>query len=130
VPNSKKRRRKMGNHTRIFLLGIIFLALIVPNYVLAENKLAWDAPTTGGEVETYSVYWRTPEGTYSDDNKKDNITETECLFNDLGSLQEKETYYFVVRAKNSAGESGDSNEVSWMVPDTTAPDPVQGVEAQ
>ena len=117
----------MGNHTRIFLLGIIFLALIIPYNVFAQSKLAWDPPITGGNVETYTVYWRTSDGTYSDEDKKDNIAETECLFNDLGSLQEKETYYFIVRASNSAGESDDSNEVSWTVPDTTAPDPVEGV---
>ena len=120
----------MRDTTRFFLLLIIILTLIIPFNVLAQSKLAWDAPTTGGDVESYSVCWRTPEGTYTNENKKDNITETECLFNSLGGLEEKTTYYFIVRANNSAGESSDSNEVSWTVPDSTAPAPVNGVCCQ
>ena len=120
----------MKNRTRILLLGMIFLVLMIPYNLLAQSKLVWDAPNTGGDVETYSVYWRTSDGIYCEENQKDNITETECPFNSLGSLEEETTYYFVVRAINSAGESDDSNEVFWTVPDTTPPSPVEGVTVE
>ncbi|MBW1767368.1 MAG: fibronectin type III domain-containing protein [Deltaproteobacteria bacterium] len=118
----------MEDKKNLLIIGLIILALIIPYSVLAAPKLIWDAPVEGGAVNAYRVYWRTSGGTYSETNKYDSGT-TECLFSVL-PLQEKITYSFIVRAVNEAGESGDSNEESWTVPDETAPGPVQGVSVE
>jgi hypothetical protein len=118
----------MRNIKRIVFFGLLLLALISPYNSYAETKLAWDPPVAGGAVDGYRVYWRTADGVYSDANSVGDIKVTECPFNSLGLLQEKTTYFFAVKAYNEAGESENSNEVSWTVPDNTAPAIVQGID--
>lgn len=100
-----------------------FIFLLLPvSEVFADPMLAWDA--SSGEVTGYKVYYGTTQGTYNQNKNVGNVTQYS-----LSSmpLTEKQTYYFVARAYNAAGESGNSNMVSWTVPDYTAPMPPQGI---
>jgi len=122
------RRCNMKNIKRMVFFGLLLFALISPYNIYAETKLAWDTPSVGGAVDGYRIYWRTTDGVYSDANSVGDIKDTEYPFNSLGLLQEKTTYFFAVKAYNQAGESEKSNEVSWTVPDNTAPSTVQGID--
>jgi Fibronectin type III domain len=100
-----------------------FIFLLLPvSEVFAAPMLAWEA--SSGEVTGYKVYYGTAQGTYNQNKNVGNVTQYS-----LSSLPltEKQTYYFVARAYNAAGESGNSNMVSWTVPDYTAPMPPQGI---
>jgi len=108
----------MRNYLVIFILMIIFL--IKPCSVFAESTLVWDA--SSGEVQGYRIYYGMTQGQY--DSSKDVGGMTQCSLFDL-PLQEGNTYYFAVKAYNTAGESGPSNEVKWVVPDTSPPGPPQ-----
>lgn len=109
--------------------GVICLILImaVPAGAFAAGSLEWDPPSTG-TVNGYKIYYGgTQGGPYS--NSQDVGAVTSYGLSNL-PLQEMNTYYFVVRAYNDAGESENSNEVSLLVPDTTPPAAPQGVTVQ
>lgn len=112
---------------KIFLTGIgTFLVTLFLFPVLAiASTLHWDA--VSGDVTGYRVYYGMTSGSYS--ANVDAGLSTEYDISSL-SLTEGATYYFIVRAYNSIGESDNSNEVSWTVPDTTAPFPPTGVACQ
>jgi predicted phage tail protein len=103
------------------VFALVFLMLPVSE-VFAGPMLAWDA--SSGEVTGYRIYYGTTQGTYNQNKDVGNVTQYS-----LSSLPltEKQTYFFVARAYNSAGESGNSNVVNWTAPDSTAPMPPQGV---
>jgi predicted phage tail protein len=107
------------------VLAVVVLAWLVPGTVFADPKLVWDA--SSGDVTGYRVYYGLSQGSYPNSQSVGNVTEYGLT---SLPLEEKKTYYFVVRAYNGAGESGDSNAVSWLVPDMTPPSPPQGVTAQ
>jgi len=107
------------------VLALVLFAWVVPNMVFADPKLVWDA--SSGDVTGYRVYYGLSQGSHPNSEDVGNVTE--CPLSNL-ELEEKKTYYFVTRAYNGAGESGDSNEVSYFVPDNTAPLPPQGVTAK
>jgi len=107
------------------ILALMILAGLVPPTIQAEPRLAWDP--SSGDVTGYRIYFGQSKGSHPDSQDVGNVTQ--YLLSKL-ALEEKKTYYFVARAYNGAGESGDSNEVSWLVPDMTAPLPPQGVTAQ
>jgi hypothetical protein len=115
----------MKNMIGFLGVGFIILLFIIPNPAFSEPKLTWD--TSSGQVDGYRIYYGTTQGTYS--SNKDVGKVTEYSLANL-SLQERKTYYFIARAYNSAGESGDSNWISWKVPDSTAPAPVQSVDVE
>jgi predicted phage tail protein len=103
------------------VVALVFLLLPVSE-VFAGSMLAWDA--SSGEVTGYKIYYGTSQGTYNQNKDVGNVTQ--YALSSL-PLTEKQTYFFVTRAYNSAGESGNSNIVSWTAPDSTAPIPPQGV---
>ena len=106
-------------------IGILVLIMVAPFSAFASPFLQWDAST--GEVTGYRVYYGTTQGgPYTGQYE---VATTSCDIANL-PLQENRTYYFVVRAYNAAGESGNSNEVAYTVPDTTPPGVPQGVNAQ
>lgn len=107
------------------ILALVILAWLTPGAVFADPRLVWDA--SSGDVTGYRVYYGLSQGSHPNSQSVGSVTE--CPLSSL-PLEEKKTYYFVTRAYNGAGESGDSNEVSWFVPDNTAPLPPQGVTAQ
>jgi hypothetical protein len=86
--------------------------------------LAWDAPAEGGQVNGYRLYYGTSAGNYH--NSVDLGTAPQ---NTISGLDEETTYHIVVRAYNEAGESPDSNTVTWESSDTTPPLPPDQVLA-
>jgi hypothetical protein len=104
----------------IFLLAsFCFLAWMAPHLSGAEPVFEWDAAT--GDVQGYKIYYGTSLGNYIYSKDVGNVTQYP-----LANLPMTEgtTYYFVVRAYNNSGESEDSNEISYTVPqvsDTTPP---------
>ncbi len=115
----------MNRKLILLLLTLVVFVWLAPTLVLAEPRLVWNP--SSGNVTGYRIYFGQTQGSHS--NSKDVGNVTQYLLSGL-TLEEKKTYYFVARAYNGAGESGDSNEVSWLVPDMTAPLPPQGVTAQ
>lgn len=100
-----------------------FIFLLLPaSEAFAGPMLAWDA--SSGAVTGYRVYYGTAQGTYNQNKDVGNVTQYSLS---TLPLTERQTYYFVARAYNAAGESGNSNMVSWTVPDSTAPMPPQGI---
>lgn len=104
--------RKLSSIIIEFLLIILFFNPLS----VSASMLQW-GPTTEG-VSGYRLYYGTSQGNYT--NSKDVGLAIEYSLSNL-PLVENSTYYFVVRAYNSAGESDDSNEISWTVPDSTPP---------
>ena len=82
----------------------------------AQVHLAWDP--SSGQVDGYRIYYGTTPGSHPTRVDVGNVTDYLVT-----GLQEATTYYFVVRAFNQYGESGDSNEISWTAPvnDATPP---------
>ena len=115
----------MGKKIVLAGLSLFLLAMVGPFTVFADPKLVWDA--SSGDVTGYRIYYGTNQQSLSENRDVGNVTEYPLY---QMPLQEKETYFFVARAYNTAGESGDSNMVSWLVPDNTAPVPPQGVIVQ
>ena len=52
-----------------FGIGLLFLLITAPYIYGAGVDLAWNAPTEGGPVEGYYLYWKTSSGSYSDANR-------------------------------------------------------------
>lgn len=92
-----------------FVLFMISLAALVTVAMAAGPKLVWDA--SSGPVDGYRVYWGTAAGVHP--NSKDVGPKLEEPISDLNGLLPGTQYFFVVRAYNTAGESGDSNEVNY-----------------
>lgn len=107
------------------ILTVILFAWVVSGAALADPRLVWDA--SSGEVTGYRVYYGLSQGSHPNNQSVGKVTE--YALSGL-PLEESRTYYFVVRAFNGAGESGDSNEISWLVSDRTPPSPPQGVTAE
>ncbi|MGA8019058.1 MAG: fibronectin type III domain-containing protein, partial [Desulfobacterales bacterium] len=68
---------------------------------------------SGVTVTGYRVYYGTQNGSYP--TKGCQVTNTSCT---VTELKDGQTYHFVARAYNSYGESGDSDPVSYSVPNT------------
>jgi Fibronectin type III domain len=111
----------MGKRLGRFVAALIILLLPVSE-VFAGPMLAWDG--SSGEVTGYKIYYGTAQGTYNQNKDVGSVTQYPL---DTLPLTERQTYFFVARAYNAAGESGNSNMVSWTVPDYTAPMPPQGI---
>lgn len=77
----------------------------------ASVRFAWNA--SEGTVTGYRIYYGTTQGSYPNRVEVGNETE-----HTVDGLDDGVTYYFVVRAYNDYGESGNSNVVQWPEPDT------------
>jgi hypothetical protein len=115
----------MNRKLILLVLGLFAFVWLAPPMVLAEPTLVWNP--SSGDVTGYRIFFGQAQGSHPSSKDVGNVTQ--YPLSGL-TLEEKKTYYFVARAYNGAGESGDSNEVSWLVPDMTAPLPPQGVTAQ
>jgi len=113
---------------RLIFIGtaILMFFAFVPFIHAAGVDLAWDAPTAGGAVAGYKVYWKAAGGSYSDANSMSVIGNRSCT---VSGLDETRQYYFIVKAYNDAGMSPASNEVTWSYSDATPPIQVKGVQA-
>jgi hypothetical protein len=97
----------------MLLNGIVFASVTYG----ADLTLAWDPNPTA--PDGYRLYYSTSNTSFSQYKEVAyNTTQTTVT-----GLSENTTYYFVVRAFNADGESGNSNLVSWQYtpPDTIAP---------
>lgn len=103
----------------------LMLTLALPLTAFAAPRLAWDPST--GQVDGYKIYYGTSSGHYT--GSRDVGLVTEYPLTNL-NLTEKQTYFFVAKAYNTAGESAGSNEVSYTVPDNTPPSIPTGVSVQ
>ncbi len=90
----------------LVLFLVFFTALV--SIAFAGPKLVWEASTG---ADGYRVYWGTASGSHP--NSKDVGDSLEEPLSGLNGLSPGVEYFFVVRAYNSAGESGDSNEVNY-----------------
>ena len=80
------------------------------NSATAEVKLTWDKVSN---ANSYNIYCSEFPGITKDNGKKVlNVPNPPATVPDLSRGR---TYYFVVTAENSYGESGESNEVSHYV---------------
>lgn len=108
----------------IFIFWVIIVLLFMTSIVLDlawgqdlgyldpdKEVLTWDEPTTGGPVEGYRLYWGPETGLYSTHSV--DITGTRIPMSSLGLAQGLRVY-MVCRAYNSVGESGDSNEITFI----------------
>lgn len=102
-----------------YRIGIAILLLImaipVAGYALCEVTLQWDANTPA--PDGYFVFGRAEGQNYNYDEPwwSGDDTFTQCT---IDELDEKTTYYFVVRAYEDDDMSGDSNEVSFTHSDS------------
>ncbi|UCE34982.1 MAG: fibronectin type III domain-containing protein [Deltaproteobacteria bacterium] len=78
-----------------------------------DITLAWDASSS--DVDGYRAFYREPGHSYDYSQPAWEGWETTCT---IYGLDEETTYYFVVRAYNDLGESGNSNEASSADPGT------------
>ena len=91
----------MGRNTTFF--GIFTLLIFIVGFysnALGET-LTWNAST--GEVTGYRLYYGTSAESYTQNTDVGNVTSYST---DFLPLTEGTSYYFVVTAYNSAGESG------------------------
>lgn len=107
-----------------FMVLLSALLLFLPQVSIGAS-LAWDPPS--GDVTGYKVYYSTTQSAFANFLDVGNVTQ--CSL-DHFPLEEKNTYYFVVSAYNSAGESGYSNDVNWTQPDVTPPMPPIGITVE
>ncbi len=112
----------MARKTFIAGLGLFIVLQLFSGIASAATILSWSA--CAGEVTGYRIYYGTTPASYPFNKEVGKVTQ--YPLSSL-SLSEGNTYYFVIRAYNSAGESTNSNEVSWTVPDSTPPLPPAGV---
>ena len=90
---------------RLGLVVICFTLSLTVSAFAAEIRLAWDASSS--PVEGYRVF-RREQGKHYDYTQP--VWEGSALTCTIYDLDDYVTYYFVVRAYNDFGESGDSNE--------------------
>ena len=102
----------MKNKTLCLFFLICFGLILVPVAMAAEVHLAWDP--SSGEVDGYRIYYGTSPGSHPTRVEVGDATDYVVT-----GLEDGRTYYFVVRAYNQYGESGDSNEISWYSGDSS-----------
>lgn len=112
VPRTAAASMLLSTHLRFFAFFLLIVAL---RAFAGQATLAWD-PSSSSSVAGYNVYYGQSSGNYS---SKVSVPNQNSYV--LTGLQDGQTYYFVVTARDSAGtESGRSNEVSFTVPSSTA----------
>jgi hypothetical protein len=114
MKQGEKKRYRKGYVLRFGLLSLIgvvsFLVLSYPSAAHAvQVTLAWDPPTAG-TPDGYRLFYRLQNESYDYNNPDWQGSTNTCT---VSNLQDTTTY-FVVRAYNAAGESGDSNEAIYQ----------------
>jgi len=93
------------------LAAILCLALIGQTATAASVDLVWN-PNPETDIAGYKLSYGTSPGTYSNTISTGTATTTT-----VSGLNEGQTYYFVVKAVNTAGlESAPSTEIAHLVP--------------
>ncbi len=101
----------------VFLVPILICVVFALPAFAADVHLAWDP--SSGEVTGYRIYYGTTHGNYPNMVDVGNVTDYVVT-----GLQDSVTYYFVARAYNQYGESGNSNELVWTASSTDTTPPV------
>jgi len=112
---------------KYFVLILALLAMFIAMPAQAQTHsvgLSWAAPTSGGAPTGYNVYRTQTSGgcatvTATGCSKVGTTNATTTTFTDT-TVAGGQTYFFVVTAFNSAGESGPSNQAG---PANVPPDP-------
>ena len=100
----------------LFVLSLLICLCLRGDAVASD--LNWDAST--GDVTGYTVYYGLESGTFVYNFGVGNVTSLPNMEAVL-QLQPGQAYFFVVRAYNAVGESGNSNEVTLTIPPIYAP---------
>ena len=114
----KKYKKYYSTRPCLLILAIcvLFSILIYPSIALADDvTLAWDASSG---ADGYRLFSREQGQSY---NFSSPDWEGTATTGTVTGLTQGTTYYFVVRAYNADGESGDSNEVSTTIGSTNQP---------
>ena len=113
-----QKTKRSANLKLILLFLVIFFCFASPLHAM-DITLQW-TPNSEPDVAGYKVFYREESESYNYSDPYWETIEPKCTVYDLDITK---TYYFVVRAYNDTGESGNSNEVSWVynAPDTVAP---------
>ena len=99
--------------TATFFSVVMSALLYAGNAYSADVTLAWDGVSQSGVTVTgYRVYYGTQNGSYP--TRGCQVADTSGT---VKELKDGQTYHFVARAYNSYGESGNSDPVSYTVPD-------------
>jgi hypothetical protein len=103
------QKRKFRTGFGWLKLGLMVLFALVPaNSSLAlDITLAWDPSSS--DVDGYRAFYREAGHSYDYSQPAWEGWESTCT---IYGLDDETTYYFVVRAYNELGESGNSNEAS------------------
>lgn len=100
--------------TVTFLVLVLIFAIPFSTMADCEVTLQWD-PNSEPDIAGYKLFMRTEGSTYDFTWPEWQGSTNQCA---VSELDENTTYYFVVRAVDSAdNESGDSNEVRFRSAD-------------
>ena len=94
--------------TLFVLMFIVFISILSYASVASaiDITLAWDA---SNDVDGYRLFYKEDGQNYTSNSPDwEGVTTTATIY----GLHDTKTYHFVVRAFNSHGESGDSNETT------------------
>ena len=102
---------------KFFITILVFALLALVSIANAGVTLKWDASvaTPSSPVDGYYVYYGTETGVYPERSDVGEATEVLNLIPILG-LASDTHYFFTVRAYNTKGESGPSNEADYTTP--------------
>jgi Viral BACON domain len=101
----------LTRHSRLLGLLMTLILLLwqgVPAQAI-QVTLAWDPPATG-TVDGYRLFYHLEDQSYDYSHPDWQGSTTTCTISNLQDI----TTYFVVRAYNADGESGDSNEAIYQ----------------
>ena len=107
-------RPQFKNYFRVFFSICYFLLILFPLVVsAAQVTLQWDP---NGEIpDGYNLYQRLENQSYDYSDPFNESLITGTIF-PVDGLSVGQTYHFVVRSVSGNEESGDSNEVTYVVP--------------
>jgi hypothetical protein len=102
---------------------ILTLTVLISMKSVYAKDLIWEA--SSGDVAGYKIFYGTSVNDYSSVIDVGNTLQYSL---DSIPLAEGKTYYFIVKAYNSKGESAESNSISYTLGDATPPLPPTGLE--
>ena len=108
--SANKYRKSYTNWPKLLILSlVVFISILSPTSATSavDITLAWDA---SGGADGYRLFYREEGQSYTYNSPDWEGPGTTCT---IYGLADSTTYHFVVRAYNSYGESGNSNEETY-----------------